>query len=30
MTVRILPGQDHYLSRDNFDLTDLVAKELLR
>ena len=29
MTVRIIPGQDHYLSRDNFDLADLVKRELL-
>ena len=29
MNVRIIPGQDHYLSRDNFDLADLVKRELL-
>lgn len=29
MTVRIIPGQDHYLSRDNFDLAKLVKRELL-
>lgn len=29
MTVRIIPGQDHYLSRDNFDLKQLVERELL-
>ena len=29
MNVRIIPGQDHYLSRNNFDLADLVKRELL-
>ena len=29
LKVVIAPGQDHYLSRDNFDLTKLVETELL-
>lgn len=29
MKVVIVPGQDHYLSRDNFDLAKLVETELL-
>lgn len=29
MSVRVILGQDHNLSRDNFDLTELVGSELL-